>query len=83
VAHTRAGIYHHPPPPARRLEALLTKINSPSLSVSTTAAAAVWGLATTGWCRRCFAELDAMSVLLGAINKTLTMQVRQAAQLEG
>ena len=58
-----------------RLEAVLLKINSPNIVVSTTAAAAIWGLATTGGCRRCLAELDAVPIILGAINKTLTMQV--------
>jgi hypothetical protein len=60
-----------------RLEALLAKINNPNIMVCTTAAAALWGLATTGGCRRGLAELDAVPILLAAITKTTTMHVRR------
>mmetsp|Transcript_26929 Transcript_26929/g.69418 ORF Transcript_26929/g.69418 Transcript_26929/m.69418 type:complete len:871 (-) Transcript_26929:1245-3857(-) len=65
---------HHMDIHIDRLDALLAKINSPNITVSTTAAAALWGFATSGGCRRCLADLDAVPVMLAAINKTVKMQ---------
>lgn len=58
-----------------RLASLLTQLNSANLAVATTAAAAVWGLATTGTMRRSMADLNVVPMLLTAIKKTMKMQV--------
>ncbi len=57
-----------------RLAALVNKLSSNSIPVATTAAAAVWALATTGGMRRSMADLDVPASLLAVLKKTLKMQ---------
>ncbi len=52
---------------------MLTKLSSNNISVATTAAAAVWGLATTGTMRRSMADLDVITSVLTALKRTLKL----------
>ncbi|KAG1678758.1 hypothetical protein FOA52_012798 [Chlamydomonas sp. UWO 241] len=58
-----------------RMQALLKQLRSPSLAVVAVAAAAVWGLATSGSCRRIMAELDVVASVLHTIQRSLKVAV--------
>eukprot|EP00798_Chlamydomonas_sp_ICE-L_P023775 gene23775-9334_t len=56
-----------------RMAALLGKLSSNNIQVATLAAAAVWGLATTGTSRRNLSELDVISLVVSNLKRSLKL----------